>query len=222
MTLKQTPFAAILSCADARVPTELVFAQAANDIFAVRVAGNVLASACLGSLDYAVKNLDSVHLLVVLGHTGCGAVTAAVDSMQKHANYIDIAVNQPLRVIVDSLIAVVNSAENTLNNVYGPEVSSAPGYHSALIEMAVSMNAALIAGIIQKTYIDLISGELEVVYGIYNLQNRLVGRPAGDSFPGFWQAGLFSPPQKEDGFVLLGKQLAESNFIKQLLEGKIA
>jgi carbonic anhydrase len=222
MALRQTPFAAILSCADARVPTELVFAQAANDLFTVRVAGNVLASACLGSLDYAVENLESVQLLVVLGHTGCGAVTAAVDSMQKHTNYINIAVNQPLRVIIDSLIAVVNSAEYTLNNIYGPKVTQSPGYRSALIELAVSMNAVLIAGIIQKTYAHLMTNKLEVVYGIYNLRNRLVGRPAGGSAPDYWEAGLFNPPQEDDGFVLLGNQFAESEFINQLLASKVA
>ncbi len=217
--LKQTPFAAILSCSDARVPTELVFAQAANDIFAVRVAGNVLAPACLGSLDFALENLDSVRLLVVLGHTSCGAVTSAVDSLQKHTNYIKVAVNQPLRVIVDSLMAVVISAENTLHKVHGPESSQAPGFRRALIEISVSMNAALIANIIQKTYASLISDTLEVVYGIYNIQNRLVGRPAGDSSPDHWEPGLFTPPKDEDGIVLLGDKLAESKFITDLLYG---
>jgi carbonic anhydrase len=215
--LKQNPFAAILSCADARVPTELIFTRAANQIFSVRVAGNVLASACLGSLDYAVENLDSVRLLVVLGHTGCGAVTAAVDAMQKHTNYINVPVNQPLRVIVDSLMAVVISAENALRKVYGSQASRAPGYRSALIEMAVGMNAALIADIIQRTYTNLISEKLGVVYGIYNLQNRLVGRPAGESFPDSWEAGLFAPPEDEAGIILLSNQLASSEFIKNLL-----
>jgi carbonic anhydrase len=218
--LKQTPFAAVLSCADARVPTELVFLRAANDIFAVRVAGNVLASACLGSLDYAVENLESVRLLVVLGHTGCGAVTAAVDAMQKHTNYIKVAVNQPLRVIIDSLMAVVISAENALQKVYGPQATQEPGYRSALIEMAVSLNAALIASIIQKTYADLISKELQVVYGIYNLHNRIVGRPAGDSDLTNWESGLFSPPEDEGGIAKLSDQLARSEFTQILLAGK--
>jgi carbonic anhydrase len=207
--LKQTPFAAVLSCADARVPTELVFLRAANDIFAVRVAGNVLASACLGSLDYAVENLESVRLLVVLGHTGCGAVTAAVDAMQKHTNYIKVAVNQPLRVIIDSLMAVVISAENALQKVYGPQATQEPGYRSALI-----------ASIIQKTYADLISKELQVVYGIYNLHNRIVGRPAGDSDLTNWESGLFSPPEDEGGIAKLSDQLARSEFTQILLAGK--
>ena len=214
---KQKPFAAVLSCADARVPTGLLFSQAVNDLFAVRVAGNVLASSCLGSLDYAVENLESVRLLVVLGHTDCGAVTAAVDSMQTQANYIKVAVNQPLRVIVDSLIPIVGSAENTLKEVYGLQAVDAPGYRGALIEMAVTMNAAMIAGIIQRTYHQHINDNLGVVYGVYNLQNRLVGRPDVDPSPGRWQAGLFTPPQDEDGFVGLASQLAGSSFIQHLL-----
>jgi carbonic anhydrase len=215
--VKQNPFAAILSCADARVPTELVFARAANEIFTVRVAGNILAPACLGSLDYAVENLESLRLLAVLGHTGCGAVTAAVDSLQEQVNYIKMAVNQPLRVIIDNLIAVVNNAEKTLSRIYSPEAAQLPGYRSALIELAVSMNAALIASLIQKTYAPLLSNKLEVVYGIYNLQNRLVGRPAENEFPGNWQPGLFRPPEEEADLILLGDQLAGSDFIKNLL-----
>ena len=76
--LAQRPFAAVLGCSDARVPIEMVFGQAFNDLFVVRVAGNVLGSECLGSLDYALSNLgESIKLVVVLGHSRCGAVTAA-------------------------------------------------------------------------------------------------------------------------------------------------
>ena len=213
----QKPFAAVLSCADARVPTELVFSQASNDLFAVRVAGNVLAPACLGSLDYAANNLDSVKLLVVLGHTGCGAVTAAVESLESHAKYLDVAVNQPLRVIVDSLIPLVTSSNYALIDEYGADVRESPGYRGALIEMAVSMNAAMIAGIIARTYAAVANDDLGVVYGVYNLGNRLVGRPAGESFPGFWEPGLFNPPGDDDGFLRLSEELAGSNFIRNLL-----
>ncbi len=73
----QQPFAAFLGCADARAPVELLFGQAANNLFVVRVAGNILDSAELGSLNFAVERLGTVRLLCVLGHTGCGAVTAA-------------------------------------------------------------------------------------------------------------------------------------------------
>src|SRR5262245_58924897 len=61
----QEPFAAVLACSDARVPTEIVFGQGFNDLFVVRVAGNVLGAECLGSLDYALSNLSDPLKLVV-------------------------------------------------------------------------------------------------------------------------------------------------------------
>ena len=76
----QRPYAAIVGCADARVPVELVFSEGPNDLFVVRVAGNVLGGDVLASLKYAVEHLgDSLKLVVVLGHSECGAVSAAVD-----------------------------------------------------------------------------------------------------------------------------------------------
>lgn len=73
---EHTPVAAILACSDARVPPSLLFDQPAGSLFMVRVAGNTATPAAIASLDYAVRELG-VPLLIVLGHTGCGAVTAA-------------------------------------------------------------------------------------------------------------------------------------------------
>lgn len=73
----QTPFAAILACSDSRVPVELVFDQGFGQLFVVRVAGNVVGEAGLGTLEYAIKYLD-VHVVMVMGHEGCGAVAAAL------------------------------------------------------------------------------------------------------------------------------------------------
>jgi len=70
------PLAAILSCSDARVPPSVIFDQEAGQLFVVRVAGNTATPAAVASLDYAVAELD-VPLIVVLGHTNCGAVSAA-------------------------------------------------------------------------------------------------------------------------------------------------
>lgn len=72
----QFPFAAMLSCIDSRVPAELVFDQGIGDIFNVRVAGNIVNEDVLGSLEYSCKVAGS-KVIVVLGHTKCGAVTAA-------------------------------------------------------------------------------------------------------------------------------------------------
>lgn len=74
---KQEPFAAVLSCADSRVPVELVFDQTIGHIFVTRVAGNLVTPEIIGSLEYGVAALG-VKVLVVLGHSGCGAVKAAM------------------------------------------------------------------------------------------------------------------------------------------------
>jgi carbonic anhydrase len=72
------PRVAVLSCSDARVPPSVVFGRPAGELFVVRIAGNTASPAAVASLDYAVANLG-VDTLVVLGHTGCGAVAAALD-----------------------------------------------------------------------------------------------------------------------------------------------
>src|SRR5437868_6722021 len=76
----QFPFAAVLGCMDSRVPVEIAFDQGIGDVFGVRVAGNVVNDDELGSLEYAVK--VGTKLIVVLGHTDCGAVKGAVDDVK--------------------------------------------------------------------------------------------------------------------------------------------
>src|SRR5579864_2528362 len=76
---KQEPFAAVLACADSRVPVELVFDQSIGHIFVTRVAGNFVTPEIIGSLEYAVAVLG-IRALVVLGHSSCGAVKAAMQA----------------------------------------------------------------------------------------------------------------------------------------------
>jgi carbonic anhydrase len=80
----QHPFAIVLGCCDSRVPVELIFDQGFGDLFVIRVAGNVITDDVLGSIEYARIHLNSL-LLVILGHEGCGAVTAALEA-RKHAS----------------------------------------------------------------------------------------------------------------------------------------
>ena len=75
--LGQSPFAVILGCSDSRVPTEIVFDQSLGSLFITRVAGNIVDTATVGSIEYAVEHLNT-RLVVVLGHEGCGAVKAAL------------------------------------------------------------------------------------------------------------------------------------------------
>ena len=76
----QTPFAIILACADSRVPVQLVFDEGPGDLFIIRVAGNIATPTQIGSIEYAVTQLGA-ELVVVLGHSGCGAVAAALESL---------------------------------------------------------------------------------------------------------------------------------------------
>jgi carbonic anhydrase len=78
LVAEQHPFAVILSCADSRVPPELVFDQGLGDLFVIRVAGNIADDDVLGSIEYALEHLHT-KLIVVLGHEKCGAVSAAVE-----------------------------------------------------------------------------------------------------------------------------------------------
>lgn len=75
---KQHPFASILSCSDSRAPVEMLFDQALGDVFSVRLAGNVASTLAIGSLEFSTKYLGS-KLVMVLGHSSCGAVKAACD-----------------------------------------------------------------------------------------------------------------------------------------------
>lgn len=76
----QAPFAIILGCSDSRVPAEIVFDQGLGDLFVIRVAGNVVAPSQIGSVEFAVGRYD-VQLVVVMGHSRCGAILASLDEL---------------------------------------------------------------------------------------------------------------------------------------------
>jgi len=81
LTEGQTPFAIILGCSDSRVPAEVVFDQGLGDLFVVRVAGNIVAPSQVGSVEFAAE-LFGTRLVVVMGHTHCGAITVTLDSLR--------------------------------------------------------------------------------------------------------------------------------------------
>jgi carbonic anhydrase len=92
----QQPFAIILGCSDSRVPAEIVFDQGLGDLFVIRVAGNIVAPSQIGSVEFAAARFDT-RLVVVLGHSQCGAVVATLEELQRPTE------NQSrnLRAIVD-------------------------------------------------------------------------------------------------------------------------
>jgi carbonic anhydrase len=78
----QAPFAIILGCSDSRVPSELIFDQGLGDLFVIRVAGNIVAASQIGSIEFAAERFNT-RLVVVVGHSQCGAITATVDALRE-------------------------------------------------------------------------------------------------------------------------------------------
>ena len=76
------PFAIILGCSDARVPAEIIFDQGLGDLFVIRVAGNIVAPSQIGSVEFAAERFGT-KLVVVLGHTGCGAINATLEELRR-------------------------------------------------------------------------------------------------------------------------------------------
>jgi carbonic anhydrase len=95
---RQEPFAIILGCSDSRDPVEIVFDQGLGDLFVIRVAGNVVSKTQLGSIEFAADNLGA-RLVVVLGHTNCGAVDAALEVVQRGT----VPESDNLRLIFDRI-----------------------------------------------------------------------------------------------------------------------
>src|SRR5262245_36544256 len=211
----QRPFAAVLGCSDARVPLELIFNEGPNDLFVVRVAGNGLGSDVLGSLKFAVERLGgSLKLIVVLGHSGCGAVSAAVDVFLNPGLYLPLVTRPPLREILDRLLVVVHASARKLAAAFGPDIVRRAEYRRALIETSIVTNAALAAYSIQQEIGTSALRALQAVYGVYLLETREVWTPGPGHPDG---AGLAPPPVDLPGFETLGDAMVRSSRIPALL-----
>lgn len=105
----QQPYATILSCSDSRVPPELIFDAGFGSLFIIRVAGNVMSPEIGGSMQYAFQHLHT-SLFVVLGHTGCGAVTAALDALLKGKRQLS-----RIQILVDEILPGLKDVDLTLN-----------------------------------------------------------------------------------------------------------
>ena len=96
LTERQEPFAIVLGCSDSRVPAEIVFDQGLGDLFVIRVAGNIVAPSQIGSVEFAAERFHT-RLVVVLGHSGCGAIEATIDQLKRPVE----KQSRNLRAIVD-------------------------------------------------------------------------------------------------------------------------
>ena len=121
----QEPFAIILGCSDSRVPAEIVFDQGLGDLFVIRVAGNIVAPSQVGSVEFAAERFHT-RLVVVLGHSQCGAVVATLEELGRRSE--DQSRN--LRSIVDRIRPSVEALITTETGLH----------HDALVALAVRAN----------------------------------------------------------------------------------
>lgn len=126
LTMSQEPFAIILGCSDSRVPAEIVFDQGLGDLFVIRVAGNIIAPSLVGSVEFAADRFGT-RLVVVLGHSMCGAILATIEELQapqdsKNSHNIQAIVNR-VRPSVEGLMDTGIALD-----------------HDALVRQAVRMN----------------------------------------------------------------------------------
>ncbi len=121
----QQPFAIVLGCSDSRVPAEIVFDQGLGDLFVIRVAGNIVAPSQVGSVEFAAERFGT-RLVVVLGHSQCGAVLATLDALRQEAS----APSRNLRSIVDRI-------RPAIEGLLATDLASQP---DALVSAAVRAN----------------------------------------------------------------------------------
>ncbi len=141
----QSPFAAILCCADSRIAPEIVFDQSLGELFVCRVAGNIPTSEIVESIEYAVGHLGTT-LIVVMGHSSCGAVTAALQSEFVDGLFAQVAL-APTRDLDD---CIAHNAEHGINAILA---------RSPMIEDAVKNGVVQIVAGVQ----DIASGRFELV-----------------------------------------------------------
>ena len=155
---EQHPFATILGCSDSRVPPELIFDAGFGELFVIRVAGNVLGTEILGTLQYAGRHLKT-PLFVVLGHESCGAVTAAIDALFHGAK---------LESRIEALLADITPGLEGLDPKQPRE---------ALLHAAVEANVRHTVSQLEATpevQARLVEGEMRLLGAVYELQSGRV------------------------------------------------
>lgn len=153
----QKPFAVIVACSDSRVPPEIIFDQSLGDLFVVRVAGNIVDDFAIGSIEYGV-NVLGANLVLVLGHSNCGAVQAALKGM-KFDNHIQEVLNE----IQPAIAATKGESGDLLEKAIKANVK--------IVEEKLKSSKPLLAALMEKgtlrisgAYYHLESGKVEFLY----------------------------------------------------------
>jgi len=149
------PFAIILSCSDSRVPPEIIFDQGIGDLFVVRNAGNILNNEVLGSIEYAVE-FFGVKLIVVMGHSSCGAVSAAVQGGEfgGHINFL-----------VDAIQPAVEKAKFKNGDV----VENSVNENIISVVEKLKFSEPILMHLVQRGDLNIIGAYYEMISGNVNL-----------------------------------------------------
>ena len=159
----QHPFAIILACSDSRVPTELIFDQGIGDLFVIRVAGNIVAPSQIGSIEFAAKQFGT-RLVVVLGHSNCGAVIATLDELALKESHR----SPNLRTIVDRVRPAVEPVLEENKDLTDDEILSMAVRANVLASVEQLHRGSLIIE-------DLINkNELQIIGAEYSIENGTV------------------------------------------------
>ena len=143
LAVAQEPFAIVLGCSDSRVPVEIVFDQGPGDLFVIRVAGNIVAPSLIGSVEFAAERFGT-RLVVVLGHSSCGAIQATIEELHRPTT------NQSpnLKAIVDRIRPAVGPQDDEHTAMCANIRASVRQlrHGSAIIEGLVDSNGLVVVG----------------------------------------------------------------------------
>lgn len=143
LAIAQEPFAIVLGCSDSRVPVEIVFDQGPGDLFVIRVAGNIVAPSLIGSVEFAAERFGT-RLVVVLGHSSCGAIQATLEELRRPTT------NQSpnLKAIVDRIRPAVGPRDDEHTAMRANILASVRQlrHGSAIIEGLIESNGLVIVG----------------------------------------------------------------------------
>lgn len=163
----QTPFAVILGCSDSRVPAETVFDQGLGDLFVIRVAGNIVAPSQVGSIEFAAEHFGT-RLVIVLGHSHCGAVNATIDQLENPGPSASVGLQSivdRVRPSVETLISAGLSGCELSNAAVKANVRSSVDklrHGSVLLENLIDEDGLVIIG----AEYDLSTGKVEFFDGL--------------------------------------------------------
>jgi carbonic anhydrase len=162
LTGGQEPFAIILGCSDSRVPAEIVFDQGLGDLFVIRVAGNIVASSQVGSVEFGAARFGT-RLVVVLGHSQCGAVLATLEELQQQVDHQ----SQNLRSIVDRVRPSVEALLAT-GRSYDPETLVRDAVRANIVASANHLRhgSEMLEQMIQKDGLLVVGAEYSLETGI--------------------------------------------------------